>query len=397
MSDSRASAAGRAWDRALREGLDRRSAEGALRGLRLPTGLVDFSSNDYLGLARSGEQARRLAARLADAGRTGAGGSRLLTGHHPDVEALEARAAAFHGSEAALFFASGYHANAAVVASLAGRGDFVAFDRLVHASLHEGMRLCRAECRGFAHNDPDALEDLLAAAPAGSRRLVLVESVYSMDGDLAPLAELAAVAERHGAALVVDEAHGAGLLGPAGAGLVPALGLGEAVWARVVTYGKAFGAAGACVLGSAALRDWLVNHARAFIYSTGPLAAQVAAVALAYDAVALADDARARVAALRERLLAGLAGTPWAPPEPERLAAAVVPLVLPAAAGEGDAARNRAIVALAGRLAGAGLDLRPIRRPTVPPGGERLRCCLHAHNTGAEVDALLAALRAEAG
>lgn len=375
----------------MRARLEERRQAKALRDVLPPTGLVDYSSNDYLGLASGGELAARVAERLqglsvaglvrAGAGsaaypqaQAGAGASRLLGGNYPLLEELEAHAAAFHGSEAALFFSTGYAAQSGLISTVAARGDIILYDSLVHASAHEGMRLSPAARYPFAHNDPAAL--LAAAENAGplapgAQVFVLVESIYSMDGDLAPLAELAAVCQARGWNLIVDEAHAGGLAGPHGEGLVYALGLQDRVFARVITYGKAFGAAGGMVLGSALLRQYLINYCRAFIYSTGPLVSQVVTVQEAYALVATADAARTRLRALRRAFVDGLDPCwhlPSGPPERDS-PSAIVPIYCPG---------NEQVLALSTQLAAAGYDLKAVRAPTVAAGSERLRCCLHA-------------------
>jgi 8-amino-7-oxononanoate synthase len=398
-----------------RDALDARAREGRLRALPQPRvapngqPAVDFASNDYLGLGRSSLQQQTLADRLRESRYGASGGSRLLTGNHPAMEALERKAAAFHGAASGLLFGSGYHANAGLIATLARTGDVLLYDRLVHACMHEGMKLSSAVARPFAHNDVKALAAALQWA--GEQRspegqvFVLVESVYSMDGDVAPLPEMAALCLEHGAHLVVDEAHGAGVLGPNGAGAVAMLpeDLQEAVLARVVTYGKAFGASGGMVLGPALLREYLVNYCKPFLYTTAPHAAQVESIDLAYDAVEGAHGERRQLAVLRKRLLEGLRHGPYAhlladagPAQDEAAAAAyaatssaVLPIALPQAV-QGD--RNHALMALSDGLLQRGFDLRAIRSPTVPAGTERLRCCLHAFNSPEEVDGLLAAL-----
>jgi 8-amino-7-oxononanoate synthase len=305
------------------------------------------------------------------------------------LDELEAHAAAFHRSEAALFFPTGYAAQSGLISTVAARGDILLYDALVHASAHEGMRLSPAARYPFAHNQ---VADLLAVGENALQRaahrgggeggdavtpqvFVLVESIYSMDGDLAPLAEIAAACQARGWHLIVDEAHAGGLAGPHGEGLVYALHLQDRVFARVITYGKAFGAAGGMVLGSALLRRYLINYCRAFIYSTGPLLSQVVTVQEAYALVAAADSARERLRALRQALVDGLAPRwhlPSGPPERDS-PSAIVPIYCPG---------NEQVLALSAQLAAAGYDLKAVRAPTVAAGAERLRCCLHAGQVG---------------
>jgi len=232
----------------------------------------DFSSNDYLALGRS----RRIAAAVSDAIARGvpigSGGSRLLRGNDPEHEMLEAEAAAFFGAETALYFSTGYAANAALFATLPQRGDLVVHDALIHASAHEGMRLGRGDSVAAAHNDVTAFEDAILAWRRGGGRgrpWIAVESLYSMDGDRAPLDELVAVAQRHDGVLLIDEAHATGVFGADGRGLAGAFeGRPDVVTLR--TCGKAMGCEGALVCGPAVVRDFLINRARAFIFSTAP-------------------------------------------------------------------------------------------------------------------------------
>jgi 8-amino-7-oxononanoate synthase len=391
MSSHEQSGAGRRdvpLDERMQARLDERAGQSALRRLReLPAGAVDFSSNDYLGLATGRELAHRLATQLAGLERAGSGASRLLGGNTLQTEALEQRAAQFHGAEAGLFFPSGFAAQSGLISTLAARGDTLLYDERVHASAHEGMRLSPAHRRAFRHNDIEHLEH--QGLQSSGAVFVLAESIYSMDGDLAPLEELADCCARRGWHLILDEAHAGGLAGANGEGLACQLGLEGAVFARIITYGKAFGVAGGMVLGSATLRQYLINYCRAFIYSTGPLAAQVMAVQEAYELVAASSDARARLRALRGQLIRGLPASfcDAAGDAQADSPSAVVPLHFPG---------NQAVVELSEFLLQQGLALLPVRAPAVPEGSERLRCCLHAFNTPLQVDMLLEALRSAA-
>ncbi len=369
----------------MRDRLEERRSTQALRSLSGNGPGSDFSSNDYLGLASGGELASAIARRLENVSNAGAGGSRLLTGNAELTEALEAQSAAFHRAEAGLFFSSGYAANSGLISTIAAREDTIFYDELVHASIHEGMRLSPAKRIAFAHNSAESLRSL--AAEAGGQVFVVCESLYSMDGDLAPLAELASLCNERGWHLIADEAHAGGLAGSRGEGLVAALGLEEQVFARVITYGKAFGAAGGMVLGSSRLRQYLINFCRAFIYSTGPMPAQVIAVQEAYRLVESATPERQRIRELRRRLLAGLPRRfytmNYVVEKEIESPSAIVPLHWPG---------NEQVVFLSRELATKGFDLRPIRYPSVAKDSERLRCCLHAFNTPEQVDSLLYAL-----
>jgi len=346
----------------------------------IPRAGRDFSSNDYLGLAASPRLATALAEAIARGVPLGSGGSRLLRGNHEEHEALEAEAAAFFGSESALFFSSGYAANASLISTLPQRGDLVVHDALVHASAHEGMRLGRAAFRSAAHNDVNAFDDVIAAwrREGGMGRVwIAVESLYSMDGDIAPLAELAALADRHEAILLIDEAHATGIFGPDGRGLAADLEGRENV-VTLRTCGKALGGEGALVCGPRVVRDFLVNRGRGFIFSTAPSPLIAAAVRESLRILADEPERRARLWALVDHAATALAPRGIAPTGSQ-----IVPVIL----GED----GRALAAAA-RLQAAGFDVRAIRPPTVPAGTARLRLSLTLNITAADIDALAEAL-----
>ncbi|MBS0474673.1 MAG: aminotransferase class I/II-fold pyridoxal phosphate-dependent enzyme, partial [Proteobacteria bacterium] len=251
--------------------LARLSQQARRRRLSPQTG-IDFSSNDYLGLARSPLLADAARAALDRGVPTGSGGSRLLRGNDPEHEALEAEAAALFGCERALFFSSGFAANATLFSTLPQRGDLVVHDELIHASAHEGLRIGRAERVAVAHNRADAFDLAIRRWRAGGgtgRAWIAVESLYSMDGDTAPLDDLMAIADHHDAVLLIDEAHATGVFGPDGRGLAAHLeGRSNVITLR--TCGKALGVEGALVCGPAVVADFLVNRGRGFIFSTAP-------------------------------------------------------------------------------------------------------------------------------
>jgi 8-amino-7-oxononanoate synthase len=354
----------------------------------------DFVSNDYLGLARDERIVAAARAALEEAG-AGARAARLLGGGSPWHARAEAAAAAWlmeagapagrSNELAALLFPSGYQANLGVVALLAGRGDVVVTDEFVHASLIDAARLSRAHVKIFRHGDVDELDALLARSRGARRRVVVTESLFSMDGDLAPLDPIHELCERHDAALVVDEAHAAGLLGPEGAGgfaLTGRRGRDAArLAARVVTGGKALGVAGAFVVGSRPLRELLLQRARSFVFTTAPPPAVAAALAAAIEAARHDATRRERALGGARRLAAALAL-----PAP---AAAIVPLPIDPAS----LAPNEAVVALRDGLARAGFAVGAVRPPTVPAGGARLRLVVHATNDFESVDELASALR----
>jgi len=380
---------GETLDEALRRELASWEAAGLRRTLAPADPAArgnDFTSNDVLGLSRHPAVVEAGRAALATHG-VGGRASRLLGGGCALDARLEATVAEWLGEPAALLFPSGYQANLGLVTALAGRGDALLCDELLHASLIDAARLSRAHVTVHRHADLQQLELLLARAGGARRRLVLTEGIFSMDGDRAPLPELAALCARHRAALLVDEAHAIGVLGPSGAGAwAQAVAEGRiprelagVLAARLVTGGKALGVAGACVVGSAALRDVLVHRARAFVFTTAvsPAVPGALCAAIAIARGAEGDALRARLAARTAQLAAGLAR-----PAP---AGAIVPLVL------GDSA---AASAAARALQAAGLDVRAVRPPTVPDGTARLRLVVHADHAEADVARLLAALHA---
>jgi 8-amino-7-oxononanoate synthase len=318
-----------------------------------------LSSNNYLGLATHPAVVEAAADALRRWG-CGAGASRLIAGHLELHAAVEAKLAAWKGTEAALLFPSGYQANVGAITALVGRGDHVWSDALNHASIVDGCRLARATVHVYPHRDVRALEADLAAAPTRGRRLIVTDSVFSMDGDRAPLGALAALAEHYHSWLMVDEAHAAGVLGPHGAGLAAADGVSGAVHVHVGTLGKALGGGGAYVAGSRALVDILVNRARSFVYTTALPPAAVAAAGAAVDVVIAEPERRETLLRHAARLRAGLAALGL----DVRGDTHIVPVVV------GD---NRRALALAEALLARGVLVHAIRPPTVPAGTARLR------------------------
>ena len=355
-------------------------SQGLLRRLRPPAG-IDLASNDYLGLAAHPRVAQAFAA-AAGAG-CGSTGSRLLRGHREAFSAVERRFAAFKGAERSLYFSSGYLANLAVLSTLPEAGDTVYSDALNHASLIDGLRLSRARRIVVPHGDAGALEERLAADTGTGQRFVVIESVYSMDGDLAPLADYAAVCRRRGAALVVDEAHAVGVYGDDGSGLIRAAGAAGGVLLSINTAGKALGAAGAFVAGPAWVIDYLEQRARTFVFSTAPPPAVAAAIEAALDIVAEEPGRRARLHARARFLRRKLEQAGF------EQAAAGTSQIVPIVIGE-----NRAAVELAQALQARGFDVRAIRPPSVPPGTARLRVAVNAGLAEEDLDRFAAELRA---
>ena len=356
-------------DSRWRRTLDQLAAQHRERRLVPPSG-IDFSSNDYLGYASKPH---------ADDPALSASGaaSRLLRGQHPLWDEVESQLAAWHGAEAALVFASGYAANEGVLSTLIEPGDWVASDALNHASIIDGLRLSKAERFVFRHLDLGHLEEGLQTAKG--QRFIVVESLYGMDGDLAPLADLASLAERYGAALIVDEAHATGCWGNEGGGLVDAQGLRNRVLCSIHTGGKALGVHGAYVVGSHQMCDYLVNRCRHFIFTTALSPRLGAWWKQMVTWVCHDGDARNRLHANARRFSESLALHGVRVPSESY----IVPIVLGA---------DERAVAAAASLQAQGFDVRAIRPPTVPEGAARLRVSIHADHEPATLDALADAI-----
>ncbi|WP_141342375.1 8-amino-7-oxononanoate synthase [Bradyrhizobium sp. USDA 3458] len=335
-----------------------------LRGLKPRTG-TDFASNDYLALASAPRMKKALCIALDAGTPIGAGGSRLLRGNCEEHEALEAEAARFFRTQTALFFGGGYIANFAVLTTLPQQGDLLVLDSLVHASIHEGARASRAEFRISTHNDLQSIEDRIGdwRARGGKGRVwIVVESLYSMDGDFAPLKDLVAIAERYEAFLVVDEAHATGVYGEQGRGLTAPYE-GRENLLVIHTCGKALGAAGALVTASGVLREFMVNRCRPFIFATAPSPLMAVAVREAILILQEEPERQRRLIDLvnfthRQLVVCGRASSSNSQ---------IIPYVV------GDNART---MRLASALQARGFDIRGIRPPTVPVGTARLRISL---------------------
>ncbi|KAJ3070667.1 hypothetical protein HDU98_006311 [Podochytrium sp. JEL0797] len=385
----------------LQTSLDRRDSSGLLRSLRItdPTA-SDFSSNDYLGLARCSNLHNRFLSALSSLHQPlhGSTGSRLLSGNSPTAIQLEHHLAAFHRSETALLFNSGYDANLSLFATLPHPGSVVLYDELAHASVHDGLKQCRAGVvvRSWKHNDLGVLEKLvwehvvrIESLFAGKEFMpgiiVMVESIYSMDGDVAPIREIVQLAQRvgnrgGGLHLIVDEAHSTGVCGENGRGLVCELGLESHAFARLHTFGKAVGSHGAVVLGSSTLRNFLINYARPLVYSTSLPVHSLISIKCAYDQ--MSKDASELQSKLHQIIHHFRHQLKTMPPGIEAIDShtAIQAIIVPG---------NKECSRVCTRLQSKGYDVRPIRSPTVAKGAERLRICLHAHNTMEEVTGLL--------
>lgn len=367
----------------LKSKLDARNKSGILRELRLPGSGVDFCSNDYLGLkddARLKEEAVNL---LVNANLPlGSGGSRLLTGNSLQTEQLENEAARFFLSEKALFFNSGFDANLGIFSSVPQKDDIILYDDLVHASIRDGIRLSFARSFSFAHNNLEALEKKLSAYK-GLRLYVAVESVYSMDGDTAPLKDILKRCQQYNAALIVDEAHATGVLGAGGRGLCEQENITDQVFARVFTFGKALGSHGAAVCGSALLQEYLLNFSRSFIYTTAlsPFQAGLSLLSLQFiqkhpETISTLwkrinyFDEEIEEAGISKWFITGKS--------------AIKCLIT----GDGKKSRN-----IAADLRAKGFEVMPILSPTVALGSERIRICLHAFNSEKEITDLIYQLK----
>ncbi|MFI5098183.1 MAG: aminotransferase class I/II-fold pyridoxal phosphate-dependent enzyme [Candidatus Acidiferrales bacterium] len=368
------------WKEELREGLRALEARSLRRSLAEIHG-VNLCSNDYLGLAEHPKLHEAAIDAVTHARKVGGSGSRLLSGQTEEWRTLEEEFAKFAGTEEALFFSSGYAANIGLLASLVGKDDVVYSDLLNHASLIDGMRLSGARKVIYPHLDLHALEDALREeAGAPWRKVIITESVFSMDGDVAPLKEIAGLADKYGAAIILDEAHSIGVMGPQGRGLAAEAGIVPQLLAVIHTCGKALGCAGAFVCGPAVLKEHLINHARTFIFSTALppyFARQIsAALGLAAGMDKVRRELQQRAERFRNALLAedfDIAGS----------SSQIVPVVF---------GKIEETLEAAEHLQQAGFAVRAIRPPTVPEGKARLRLSLTCRIPEDELDRLVESL-----
>jgi 8-amino-7-oxononanoate synthase len=354
--------------------LSKRNDAGLLRVLKIGDELIDFCSNDYLGLARRQEIYDAVQQEIDHKGirLNGSTGSRLIRGNSRLAEELEVFLADFHHAEAALIFNSGYDANLGFFSSVPQRGDTILYDRLIHASIHDGIRLSHAKAFAFNHNDTEDAKRLFKQS--SGQVYIVVESLYSMDGDFAPLNEFAKLCAETGALMVVDEAHANGIYGPNGCGLVHEEHILEHCIARIYTFGKSIGAHGAVVVGSNMLRSYLINFARSFIYSTALPTNEILTIKHAYKFAASNPEAK-QLLFNNIHYFTELAS---ATPELKFLPASgpIQGLLF-----EG----NERVKKAAEYIQQAGFDIRAILSPTVPEGSERLRICLHSFNSPEEI------------
>lgn len=355
--------------------LQERKKQHLLRTLPLPPEGIDFYSNDYLGLSKSEILHQRIEEEYKKVSeRNGATGSRLLSGNSEYAESVEKKVAAFHHSASALIYSSGYTANLGLISSLATKETTLIMDELVHASLIDGARLGRSQRVRFRHNSVHELEKILKGSTG--QNIVIVESVYSMDGDICPLEEMASVCAKHDAMLIVDEAHSMAIFGDQGAGLVQELNLEPKVLARIMTYGKGPGIHGAAVVGPDWLRDYQINFARSFIFSTAPTDHHFSSINALYDHLPSVDQERSD---LQEVISYFIKKRKNHKGQWVKSSSHIQSLIIPG---------NAEVIHCGQKLREVGINALPIRKPSVPSGEERIRFCLHAYNTKEEIDQL---------
>jgi 8-amino-7-oxononanoate synthase len=355
--------------------LQERKDAHAFRSLVVNGHKIDFCSNDYLGIVKNKIIEKSISPEISH----GSTGSRLLSGNYPLIEETEKQIADFHDAPAGLIFNSGYDANTGLLSSVPQKKDTIVYDQLSHASLRDGIRLSFATAFSFLHNDLADLEKKLSAADPHFQTFVVTESVFSMDGDFAPLPEIAALCDRYGAALIVDEAHATGVVGDKGEGLVQKLRLQDHCFARIHTFGKACGVHGAIILGSEKLRTYLINFCRQFIYSTSLPPSAVEAIAISYRTFPTMEKERAHIQQLIS-IFKALEIKYRTLPSDTPIQIAIIP-------------GNEEVKKVAQVLQEHHMDIRAILYPTVPKGQERLRIVLHAFNTDAEMEMLHKLLR----
>jgi 8-amino-7-oxononanoate synthase len=373
--------------------LETRKQNNALRKLSLSNNLIDFSSNDYIGFSKNKVIFEETHHYLMDKDciQNGATGSRLISGNHKVYQEAEAYIANFHQSESALIFNSGYDANVGFFGSVPQKGDLILYDELCHASIRDGIQLSNAKSYKFQHNDFEDLEKKIVNFNGNSNFnfnkndsiiYIVTETVFSMDGDCPNMEELVAVSNKYNCYLVVDEAHSLGVFGSTGEGLVQMLGLQDQVFARIMTFGKGLGCHGAAIVGSQELKDYLVNFARSFIYTTGLSPHSVATILVAYQHL---ETEKQTIELLRENIVyfnqeKNILGLK---PMFVRSKSAIQSAIIPG---------NEKVKSIANQLQKKGFDVKAILSPTVPEGQERLRFCLHSYNSKEEISEVLALL-----
>jgi len=372
--------------------LETRKQNNALRKLAIPSDLIDFASNDYIGFSKNKAIFEETHQYLIDNTiiQNGATGSRLLSGNHKVYQDAENYIAQFHQTEAALIFNSGYDANVGFFSSVPQKGDLILYDELCHASIRDGIQLSNAKAYKFQHNDFEDLERLIQHSKPNTQHprpntqdptpiYIVTESVFSMDGDTPNLEELAQLSEKYKCHLVIDEAHALGVFGDKGEGLVQQLGLQDQVFARIMTFGKGLGCHGAAIVGSQELKDYLINFARSFIYTTGLSPHYVATILVGYQHL---ESEKQTINKLLENIIhfnqeKNMLGLK---PMFVRSKSAIQSAIIPG---------NQNVKSIANQIQEKGFDVKAILSPTVPEGQERLRFCLHSYNTKEEISEVL--------
>ena len=359
--------------------LDDRRANDSLRSLPVQADLVDFSSNDYLGFSKSRQIADQVIKKLQDLqSSNGSTGSRLLSGNSSFHEALEIQLAAFFQAEGALLFNSGYDANIGLLAAVPQRGDRIFYDEFSHASIRDGIRLSHARSFGFKHNDLSDLQHKINSTDAEGEVYVVVEGVYSMDGDMAPLKELAHLSESIGYKLIVDEAHSTGVFGAHGQGVVIDQQLESFVFARIHTFGKAPGCHGAVILGDKLLVQYLINFSRPFIYTTALPLHSVLTIKYALEMLSITKE--------RERLKGNIK---YFKEMIKQYKLQDIFINSSSAIQSAVITSPRKVKEVTRKLKSHNFDAKAILSPTVPAGQERIRFCIHSYNTSQEIQEIL--------
>jgi len=374
--------------------LENRKQNNSLRKLPVFNNLVDFSSNDYIGFSKSESIFKLTHAYLLENEifQNGASGSRLISGNHSLYQITETFIAEFHDAESALIFNSGYDANVGFFSAVPQRNDVILYDELSHASIRDGIVMSNAKSYKFNHNDFEDLERLIIKFQASISDLrdqssiniyIVTETVFSMDGDSSNLEELVALSEKYNCYLIVDEAHTLGVFGEKGEGMMQYLNLHNKIFARIMTFGKGLGCHGAAILGSSDLKEYLVNFARSFIYTTGLSPHAVATILVAYQQLQVEKET---IEKLRQNIILfnqqkNLLGLK---PMFVRSKSAIQSAIVPG---------NENAKQLAQQLQDKGFDIKAILSPTVPEGQERLRFCIHSYNSEEEINQVLELLR----
>lgn len=376
----------------LQKKIEQRIQNNTLRSLGESNALIDFSSNDYLGFAFAKTISTRAITILQEKSiiANGATGSRLLSGNHNLYVEAESTIASFHESETALIFNSGYDANLGFFQSVPQRGDIILYDELIHASIRDGITMSHAKAYKFLHNNLDHLEKSLLkytdfSLPQGQRGqeiYVVTESVFSMDGDSPDLVQICNLCDRYNARLIVDEAHATGVIGNTGQGLVQELQIENGVFARIITFGKAMGAHGAAILCSQELREYLINFARSFIYTTALPPHSIAMIISVYEYLisnrVAVEKLQGTITTFKNEVASSHI-TSYFIPSNSAIHCAIIP-------------GNTRVKTLSRKLKKNGYDVMPILSPTIPEGQERLRFCLHSFNTEEEIKSMVSLL-----